>query len=208
MDENRGVYPTFRFYLFLQGYNSHTELKEVSDIELFEKLCRDDDLSAFKALFERYWLKLYAAAKSRLANEDEAKDCVQDVFLNIWSKRSTLTVPDSVKAYLFISLKNKILNTIQHRLTDERHRQRYLEEVDNRYQETDPGLEMSELEDVIKDEVSRMPEQMRRIFILSKDEGLTGAQIADMLSISHQTVRNQISTSLKRIRQRITRFRA
>ncbi|MCE6992623.1 RNA polymerase sigma-70 factor [Dyadobacter sp. CY323] len=183
-------------------------MKEVSDIELFEKLCRDDDLSAFKALFERYWLKLYAAAKSRLANEDEAKDCVQDVFLNIWSKRSTLTVPDSVKAYLFISLKNKILNTIQHRLTDERHRQRYLEEVDNRYQETDPGLEMSELEDVIKDEVSRMPEQMRRIFILSKDEGLTGAQIADMLSISHQTVRNQISTSLKRIRQRITRFRA
>jgi RNA polymerase sigma-70 factor (ECF subfamily) len=116
-------------------------------------------------------------------------------------------MPDSVKAYLLISLKNKILNLLRQKLTIEKHLQNYLEELDHRAESLDPELELHELEAIIEDEVSKMPEQMRKIFILSRDQGLSGAQIAEQLSISHQTVRNQISNSLKRLRQRLLRFR-
>ncbi len=183
-------------------------MKNLSDNQLFEKLCTEGSFSAYKELFDRYWLKLYSAAKTRLHDDDEAKDCVQDIFLNIWSKRETLPLPISVKAYLLIALKNKILNILRQKLTIEKHLQNYLEELDTRVETADPELEFHELEAIIEDEVSRMPEQMRRIFILSRDEGLSGAQIAEKLSISHQTVRNQISTSLKRLRQRVIRFRS
>lgn len=183
-------------------------MKNLSDNQVFEKLCGNDGLSAYKELFDRYWLKLYSAARSRLQDEDEAKDCVQDVFLNIWSKRESLPVPDSVKAYLFISLKNKILNAVRQKLTSEKHLQRYLEELDTKSESESPDLELHELEAVVEDEISRMPEQMRRIFMLSRDEGLSGSQIAEQLSLSHQTVRNQISNSLKRIRQRVQKFRS
>jgi RNA polymerase sigma-70 factor (family 1) len=182
-------------------------VKNLSDNQLFEKLCSEGSFSAYKELFDRYWLKLYSAAKVRLQDEDEAKDCVQDVFLNIWSKRESLPMPDSVKAYLLISLKNKILNLLRQKLTTEKHLQNYLEELDHRAESLDPELELHELEAIIEDEVNKMPEQMRKIFILSRDQGLSGAQIAEQLSISHQTVRNQISNSLKRLRQRLLRFR-
>lgn len=183
-------------------------MKNLSDNQLFERLCRDNDLSACEALFDRYWLKLFSAAKARLHDEDEAKDCVQDVFLNIWSKRETLPIPESVKAYLLISLKNKILNVLRHKVTNEKHLQQYLSELDLNSEPADPELELHELEAVLEDEISKMPEQMRRIFMLSRDEGLSGNQIAERLSLSHQTVRNQISNSLKRIRQRVLKFRS
>ena len=56
-------------------------MKNLDDNALFEKICRESSLTAYEVLFDRYWLKLYAAAKSRLQDEDEAKDCVQEIFV-------------------------------------------------------------------------------------------------------------------------------
>jgi len=183
-------------------------VKNLDDNALFEKICRESSLTAYEVLFDRYWLKLYAAAKSRLQDEDEAKDCVQEVFVNIWTKRESLPNPGSVKGYLLISIKNRILNSFRQKMANEKHLQEYLNEWSPSTEEYGQEFEMDEMEAIVTDEIKRMPEQMRRIFLLSRDEGLSGIEIAEKLSISHQTVRNQISTSLKRIRQRIEKFRS
>ena len=183
-------------------------MKNLDDNALFDKICRESSLTAYEVLFGRYWLKLYAAAKSRLQDEDEAKDCVQEVFVNIWTKRESLPNPGSVKGYLLISIKNRILNSFRQKMANEKHLQEYLNEWSPSTEEYGQEFEMDEMEAIVTDEIKRMPEQMRRIFLLSRDEGLSGIEIAEKLSISHQTVRNQISTSLKRIRQRIEKFRS
>lgn len=181
-------------------------MRNLSDHQLFDKLCREGNFLAYRELFDRFWLKLYVTAKIRLQDEDEAKDCVQEVFMNIWIKREFLTTPDHVAAYLHTSLKNKIINLLHQRTTTQRHLQRYIEDLDLIVQHPETELEFHELESLIEEEVQQMPEQMRRIFLLSRDEGLSGLQIAETLSLSHQTVRNQISTSLRRLRKRILSF--
>lgn len=183
------------------------KVRHLNDNQLFEKICNEDSFSAYQELFDRYWLKLYAVAKARLQDDDGAKDCVQDVFLNIWVKRESAPIPDSVKAYLLISVKNKTLNILHQKTTTQKHLLRYMEERDVDSPQPASELELAELEALIEDEIRQMPEQMRKIFLLSRDEGLSGIQIAEQLSLSHQTVRNQISTSLKRLRQRVLMFR-
>tara|TARA_R110002124_G_scaffold25999_1_gene93638 strand:+ start:1802 stop:2410 length:609 start_codon:yes stop_codon:yes gene_type:complete len=183
------------------------KVRHLSDNQLFEKICNEESFSAYRELFDRYWLKLYSVAKVRLQDDDEAKDCVQEVFLNIWLKRESFLVPESTKAYLLIALKNRILNLLHQKSTIQKHLHRYMEELDSNFQAPESELELSELEALIEDEINRMPEQMRKIFVLSRNEGLTGIEIAEKLSLSHQTVRNQISTSLLRLRKRVSTFR-
>jgi RNA polymerase sigma-70 factor (ECF subfamily) len=65
----------------------------------------------------------------------------------------------------------------------------------------DELYEGKELQDEINDIISKLPEQRRRIFQMSRREGLSNKEISDNLNVSVQTVRNQISTSLKFIRK-------
>jgi RNA polymerase sigma-70 factor (ECF subfamily) len=62
--------------------------------------------------------------------------------------------------------------------------------------------DFSEQNKMVRDEIDKMPEKMREVFVLSRFEGLSAAQIADKLGVSIQTVRNQISSALKRLKDR------
>ncbi|PWJ54483.1 RNA polymerase sigma-70 factor (ECF subfamily) [Dyadobacter jejuensis] len=182
-------------------------MRNLTDHQLFDKLCREGNFLAYRELFDRFWLKLYVTAKVRLQDEDEAKDCVQEVFISIWLKKDTLVIPDHVQAYLHTILKNKILNLLHQKTTTQRHLERYMQDLDLLVEPLESEMEYRELESLIAEEIDQMPQQMRRIFLMSRDEGLSGAQIAESLNLSHQTVRNQISTSLKRLRKRIMSFK-
>ena len=67
-------------------------------------------------------------------------------------------------------------------------------------------LASQELELLIMEEIERLPERMKTIFLLSRFELLSSAEIAAQLGLSDQTVRNQISMALKRIRQAVNRY--
>lgn len=164
-------------------------------------------MPAFVELFDRYWQKLFAIAHARLDDEDDAKDCVQEVFIVIWTRKDHLNIPQSVPAYLFTAVKNRVFNVMHARLTQQQHFFSYLTEVETFQGGTEDGG-IDELLTVIETEISHMPEQMRKIYLLSREDNMSGRQIADHLSISHQTVRNQISSALKRIKDGVVRYQS
>jgi RNA polymerase sigma factor (sigma-70 family) len=57
-----------------------------------------------------------------------------------------------------------------------------------------------ELETVVQEEINRMPEKMKEIFLLSRNDLKTTEEIATQLNLSNQTVRNQVSSAIKRVR--------
>jgi RNA polymerase sigma-70 factor (ECF subfamily) len=71
----------------------------------------------------------------------------------------------------------------------------------NTQDQIDESYEKQELKNQIKEEISKLPEQRRIIFEMSRYEGLSNKEISEHLSISVQTVKNQISESLKFIRK-------
>lgn len=179
---------------------------DVSDQELFRLLLAEDNLPALNGLFERYWKKLYAAAYVRLKDEAEAKDCVQEIFIGLWQRRKQLTIPESVNGYLYHAVKNRVINLLHARLTREKYVARYLEGFTGYQEDSFADIEAKELSTIVEDEITRMPEQMRTVYLLSRQENMSGQDIARRLNLSHQTVRNQIANALKRIRTRLQQY--
>ena len=90
------------------------------DIEksLFERISKGDE-TAFKLLYDSYFVRIYTYAYRLLKHDEVAKEAVHDVFLKVWSMRLSLTDVESPKSYLFTLIRNKALDELR-KLTKER----------------------------------------------------------------------------------------
>ncbi len=173
-----------------------------TDTELL-LLLREGDVQAFKELYDTHWDKLFAIAIQKLT-KDDACDVLQDLFLEIWKKRSGIYISSSLEAYLFVALQNRIFNFYKKRLA-EKQKHLTIAAKTNLVADPDPEviLQAKEVHGMVQDEIQAMPDKMRNVFELSRYKSLSSQAIASHLSISDQTVRNQISAALKRLRHRL-----
>lgn len=176
-------------------------MKNYADDQLISLLQTDSE-QAFREIYDRHWKSLYETAY-RKTNADDAGDLVQEIFLALWKNRARLQVHVQLNTYLHAALRHKIIDT--YRLAAAR------SAFDLHLLSSGPlpasDYETKELNAVIQGTISRMPTRMRQIFVLNRDAGLTSAEIARQLALSDQTVRNQISTAIHRIRQAVDRYR-
>ncbi|WP_439695957.1 RNA polymerase sigma factor [Mucilaginibacter sp. AW1-7] len=177
-----------------------TLTKPYTDQQLLD-LIRTDDRSAFTELYNRYWDKTYAVALHRLEDEHEAEEVVQEVFLSIWQRRATLQLTHTVATYLAVAVKYKVINHLakQHR------RQLQHDELTITSpvvaDSTADWLHEKELRQLLEKTVSQLPEKCRIVFLLSRDENKTYAEIAAELNISQKTVEAHMSKALRELRE-------
>jgi len=161
---------------------------------------------AFEILFRKYYGRLCAYAVSFVSQNETAEDLVTEVFLNLWEKKETVQINDSVSAYLFRSVRNSCLNY----LTREKSRRLMVSEheltlhqikMEYALSENPPDRLMDEeLQKKISEEIEKLPEQCREIFQLSRMEELSHKEIAKKLGISENTVKVQIYRALIKLR--------
>jgi RNA polymerase sigma-70 factor (ECF subfamily) len=177
-----------------------TLTKPYTDQQLLD-LIRTDDRSAFTELYNRYWDKTYAVALHRLEDEHEAEEVVQEVFLSIWQRRATLQLTHTVATYLAVAVKYKVINHLakQHR------RQLQHDELTITSpvvaDSTADWLHEKELRQLLEKTISQLPEKCRIVFLLSRDENKTYAEIAAELNISQKTVEAHMSKALRELRE-------
>jgi RNA polymerase sigma factor (sigma-70 family) len=82
---------------------------ELTDSELLN-LLKQDELGAFKELYGRYWKKLYGEVYKRLKSKESAEELVQEIFTNLWLKRHTLKITETVGGYLYSTLTNRVID--------------------------------------------------------------------------------------------------
>lgn len=164
------------------------------------------DEQAFEALFKAQYSALCGYANLYLNDLDAAEDLVQDVFCKLWKNRVDTAFRTSVKSYLFRAVRNACLNLIDHQKV----REEYF-----RYMRTDlPGgpvsdgdeSGVSELEDRIRRAIDALPPERRKIFILSRYEGLRYKEIAERQGISVKTVENQMGKALAFLREELVEW--
>jgi len=177
-----------------------TLAKRYTDQQLLD-LIRTDNRGAFTELYNRYWDKTYAAALHRLNDEHEAEEVVQEVFLSIWQRRATLQLTHTVATYLAVAIKYKVINHLakQHR------RQLQHDELTITSpivaDSTADWLHEKELRQLLQKTISQLPEKCRIVFLLSRDENKTYAEIAAELNISQKTVEAHMSKALRELRE-------
>lgn len=161
---------------------------------------RRDSQKAFETIFERYSKELYAYSQQFTKSAEEAEEIVHDVFLCLWKNRQQLKSVESLRPLLFKMAKFRLINAFRARVGvpafDE-----YVELEDQRPADDHLPMEYEETMIQIKHNLNLLPRQQRVIIEMAKFDELTPAEIAKQLGISVQTVRNQLSTGLKKLRQ-------
>ncbi|RNI33600.1 RNA polymerase sigma-70 factor [Hanamia caeni] len=167
--------------------------------EYFQRLAKGD-ASAFETIFELYKRRVFGVALKMLKSETDAEEVVQDVFLSIWLAKRNLGQVNEPEAYLFTIT----YNTIYSRLKKASHNQellntiiQHLTEIQNTTAETIAARETGKL---INEAIQQLPPQQRTVYELSKQEGLKYDEIAELMHLSKNTVRNHLSEAMKTIR--------
>lgn len=180
-------------------------MKNYSDAQLIGEL-RDDNHRAFQEIYDRHADKLIAAALKKTGNEEEAMDMVQELFLSVWKNRYTIQLNGMLEAYLNVSINYMIFRWYKKQKVQP---QSFADipEVPEQYEDsTAEKLVLSELNFLISREIADMPEKMRQVYLYSRELDMTGPQIAAQLGVSHQTVRNQISNALRRLKKSVEKY--
>jgi RNA polymerase sigma-70 factor (ECF subfamily) len=164
------------------------------------------NIGDFEKLFKLLYSKLCSYANLFLNDPDAAEDVVQEVFFKLWKNREELTINTTVKSYLFRAVRNGCLNVIDHISVREAYKM--INEEDMKNTEGNPVDEtmVSELEDRIRQTIDKLPAERRRIFIMSRFDGMKYREIADQLNISVKTVENQMYQALKFLREQLVDY--
>ena len=179
-------------------------MKTQTDLELFSKILHDDE-KAFSELFNRYYSGLCVYAFQFLHDDQKTQELVQEVFVQVWVKRKEIQVQSSVKSYLFRSVKNLLINWVNHQKVE----QKYLEMIRSEQDQVQPDQYFLEvdLQQKIEASVEALPQKRKEIFKLSREEGLTYREIAEKLEVSVKTVETQMGLALKQLREDLKEYR-
>lgn len=154
------------------------------------------DQTALEVLFERYYYALCDFSFQYVRSFDLTEEIVSDVFLNIWKRRESLNITCSFKAYIFRAVRNQSINYLKKENRDFDSLDLLKNEAAEEYQ-PDEELMFCELENRIEILLNTLPPRRKLIFKLSRIEGFTYQEIADILSISVHTVQNQMVQAVK-----------
>lgn len=161
----------------------------------------DDNRDAFTELYNRYWDKTFAVAYHRLDDEHEAEEVVQEVFLSIWQRRASLKLTHAVATYLSVAVKYKVINHLDRQYRKQQHLDELAFTLTETEDTTIQWLEEKELRERLDHSINQLPEKCRIVFLLSRDENKTYAEIAAELDISQKTVEAHMSKALSSLRQ-------
>lgn len=168
---------------------------------------KQGNTKAFELLFNRYHKKLYHFTFSLLRSKEEAEEVVQDVFAKLWEMRHELDESVSYGGYLYKATRNMSLNILRKKINARYYSESIIRDLSNPANLTYSSVDHNELNEFYKKALLKVPEKRKRIFLLSREEGMSYKEIAAELNISVNTVDTQIRRTLEYLRERLRDFR-
>ncbi|WP_236980952.1 RNA polymerase sigma factor [Membranihabitans maritimus] len=175
----------------------------ISDQNLLVRMSKGDE-KAFYLLYKKYWDSLYNAAFKRLKDHDMCENAVQNVFVDLWNRKETLSV-GNVSAYLHSAVKYQVFGLIVKKKGEVYFTEPFESIVKSPFS-ADGELIERELQHVLEKWLESLPEKRRKIFLMYYDKELSSREISERLSIAQKTVQNQVRTATKSLRLRLTQF--
>lgn len=151
----------------------------------------------FKALFEKYYTKLYYSSLAIVRDEDDARDIVNDVFAHIWEKHDSFE--DTVNSmYLYTSIRHRSLDHLKKKKVRDNYANNYMKNNDEGFQYDD---EEEERIRQIQKVIDKMPEKTKYVLDQCYMEGKKYMEVASDIGISRDGVRKHIVKALRLLRE-------
>jgi len=156
---------------------------------------------AFEQLFKHNYNALYHYALRFHHHEHLAKECVQQLFCQLWLSRERLSAVENVKAYLFKALRtylNRESVHLQRMTVLDNHRQPITFSPEDIIVEDESDTYRQK---IVADTLNVLPQRQREVIYLKYYENMNYPEIADVLQINYQSVVNLVFRAIKRLRQ-------
>ena len=178
-----------------------------TDQELI-RLIRQSDYTAFEELHKRFWPELQRLAYKKIGDRQDAYDLLQDLFIELWEKRETLNFGDRLQGWLQKRLWFKLSTYFRNQGFRKQHQEDFKVYLENEEAGAFDPVELKEAEAYYEDlllainkAIEEMPDRMREVFLLNRNEKCSVNEIAERLSLSPKTVRNQLERAIGRLRK-------
>ena len=166
---------------------------------------RSGSHKAYELVFITYYGKIKFFINGFIKSDGVAEELTQEIFIKLWEKRESIDLEKSFGFFLYTMARNSTFNFLKHKLVHES----YVAKAG-----MDSSLALSPEEQIYADEINlliamtvkKMPDQRRRIYELSRQEGLSNDEISAKLKITKKTVENQLSLALRELRKVISLF--
>lgn len=167
--------------------------------ELLAKVALGEE-TAFRELFERYKHKIYSFALYLTHSDSIAEEVTQEIFIKIWNHRSQLQEINYFKSWLRVLIRNHTY-TILHRIAQERIILKKISvQTDSHASVTEIDVLTREYNRLLDQAIARLPTQQKKVYVMSRKEGMKHDMIADEMGISLNTVKNHMKAALRSIR--------
>ncbi|MFR9165116.1 MAG: RNA polymerase sigma factor [Dysgonomonas sp.] len=165
---------------------------------------REGDESAFTSLYKLSYKKLYSYGLNLGMEDEQIRDIIQDLFIKLYTKPELIKEADTIKPFLFVSMRNAFIN-------QKRVKNKYLsiEQIDNfdlRYSIHEDSIEKEEerksIEDRINNIISGLTPRQKEIIYLRFLHQMSYEEIADIMNMSEQSARNLVYRTIDGIKKR------
>ena len=189
------------------------KFKEQTDEKLV-RAAQEGDTRAFDELVNRYKEKVYRLSYKILRHEEDAAEALQDAFLSAFRGIKNFKVESTFSTWLYRIATNAAL--MRYRKRREGHIS--LEQSQSRQPDAEPlaipdwsaqpldELLDSETREVMQEGIDRLPEDLRTVFVLRDVEGLSNAEVADVLELSIAAVKSRLHRARVTLRDRLNRY--
>lgn len=169
------------------------------DSHLLEKL-KEGDKTAFNTFFRKNYKLLVANALFFTRDEQEAKDIVQDFFIEFWHKKLYLRLEGDIKGYLYTSVQHRCFNLQRKKIPDQQGTRLLA------YDEAEPNDSREEEEETLarlQEAVNDLPPQRREVLKRIYFEEKKYQDAADEIGISLNTLKTHLKIGLKNLREKL-----
>ncbi len=172
-------------------------MKDLTTIDqLFLRIALKDDEEAFRTLFFEFFSSLCVFAHKYIDSWETCEDIVQDNFYKIWRNRKSIEITTSARNFLITSVRNSCIDYLR-----KQQNERNWQENENEDKQTYNDLYSHiELEQMLNEALTKLPDNIREIFEMNRFEGKTYKEIAEIKQISVKTVEANITKALKHLR--------
>lgn len=170
--------------------------------ELFLQIA-DGDENAFRKVFHSFNQRLFPYVLNIVKSSTVAEEIVQEVFLKLWTNRQAVAAMDNPVAWLFTVAANQSFTYLKRISTEQRVIDKIKQSMHASENPTDEYIFFNESKTILQKAVGELPAQRQVIYKLSREEGLNHQQIADQLNLSPNTVKNQLVSALRTIREQL-----
>jgi RNA polymerase sigma-70 factor (family 1) len=173
-----------------------------SEQELIEDL-RNDSEAAFASIYDIYALRLMAFCRQYVKTTEDAEEIVGDVFMQLWNHRKQIEQQQTLKGLLFVMSKRMLINAYRKTLNSPIYEKYITTILSNQSQGASYKVEYDDFLSQVERAMSKLSKTQREIIRHSRFEGLELKEIAAKMSLSEQTVKNQLSVGLKLLKQQL-----